>query len=103
MSVTREQIGSWLLASWDLPEAVTTSIRQQNAVDYDGEYSSYVKLLYLSNRLLRQQGLSDGPVDNIPDELYKELGLNEADVAKALRQLMRNDADIKELTALLGE
>lgn len=103
LSVTREQIGSWLLASWDLPEAVTTAIRQQNSPDYAGEHDQYVKLLYLSNRLLRQQGLSDGPVDDIPNELYQELGLKEEEVAKALRQLMRNDEDIKELTTLLGD
>jgi len=101
--VTREQIGSWLLASWDLPEAVTTAIRQQNSPDYAGEHDQYVKLLYLSNRLLRQQGLSDGPVDDIPNELYQELGLKEEEVAKALRQFMRNDEDIKELTTLLGD
>lgn len=102
LNTTREQIGSWLLSSWELPEAVTTAIRHQNSYDYEGEYSGYVKLLYLTNRLLREQGLSDGPVDNIPSEIYKELGLDEKEVAKALRQLMRNDEDIQELTALLG-
>lgn len=102
INTTREQIGSWLLSSWDLPETVTTAIRQQNSPNYEGEHSGYVKLLYLTNRLLREQGLSDGPVDNIPSELYQELGLDEKEVGKALRKLMRNDEDIQELTALLG-
>ena len=103
LSVTREQIGSWLLTSWDLPKPVTVAIRQQNSLDYAGEHHQYAKLLYLSNRLLRQQGLSDGPVSQIPDELYLSLGLNEGEVAAALRELMSNDSDIKELTALLGD
>ncbi|WP_286240496.1 HDOD domain-containing protein [Neptuniibacter halophilus] len=103
LSVTREQIGSWLLSSWDLPESVSTAIRHQNEPDYSGDHAGYVKLLYLSNRLLRQQGLSDGPLDEVPAELYAELGLKAEDVAKLLRQLMRNDEDIKTLTKQLGD
>ncbi|WP_415897167.1 HDOD domain-containing protein [Neptuniibacter sp. QD57_21] len=103
LSVTREQIGSWLLSSWELPAEVTTAIRHQNEPDYAGEHSNYVKVLYMANRLLRQQGLSDGPLEEVPEEMYVELGLKEPDVAKMLRRLMRNDEDIKELTALLGD
>ncbi len=103
LSVTREQIGSWLLASWDLPEAVTTAIRHQNNPNYEGEHAGYVKLLYLSNRLLREQSLSDGPVEPIADELYQELGLKEPEVAKTLRRLRRNENDIIELTSILGD
>lgn len=102
LSVTREQIGSWLLSSWDLPAAVTDTIRHQNELDYEGEHSQYVKIVYTANRLLRQQGLSDGPLEEVPDEIYAELGLKEPEVAKMLRRLMRNDEDIKELTALLA-
>ncbi|WP_415886246.1 HDOD domain-containing protein [Neptuniibacter sp. QD37_6] len=103
LSVTREQIGSWLLSSWELPEEVTIAIRHQNEPDYAGEHSNYVKVLYMANRLLRQQGLSDGPLEEVPEDMYEELGLKEPDVAKMLRRLMRNDEDIKELTALLGD
>ncbi|WP_415889625.1 HDOD domain-containing protein [Neptuniibacter sp. SY11_33] len=103
LSVTREQIGSWLLSSWELPAEVTTAIRHQNEADYSGEHSNYVKVMYMANRLLRQQGLSDGPLEEVPEEMYAELGLKEPDVAKMLRRLMRNDEAIKELTALLGD
>lgn len=103
LSVTREQIGSWLLSSWDLPEEVSTAIRHQNEPDYSGEHSGYIKVLYMANRLLRQQKLSDGPLEEIPPELYAELGLREEDVAKMVRSLMQNDEDIRELTALLGD
>ncbi|WP_050764189.1 HDOD domain-containing protein [Neptuniibacter caesariensis] len=103
LGVTREQIGSWLLDSWSLPKTVTTAIRHQNEADYQGEHSQYVKILFMANRLLRQQGLSDGPLEEVPEEMYAELGLKEPDVAKMLRRLMRNDDDIKELTALLGD
>ncbi|PIE20574.1 MAG: histidine kinase [Neptuniibacter caesariensis] len=103
LGVTREQIGSWLLESWKLPQPVTTAIRHQNNTQYEGEHDQYVQILYMANRLLRQQGLSDGPLDDVPEEIYAALGLKEKKVAKMLRRLMRNDGDIRELTALLGK
>ncbi|MCP4597319.1 HDOD domain-containing protein [Neptuniibacter sp.] len=103
LSVTREQIGGWLLSSWDLPEAVCTAIRHQNHADYDGEDKHYVKLLYLANRMLREQGLSDGPLEAVSDELYAELGLDRAQAEEVLQNLMSNDEDIKELTTALED
>lgn len=101
LSVTREQIGSWLLSSWDLPGEVCTAIRQQNNLEYTGEFHQYAKLLYLSNRLLRAEGLSDGPVEPISEQLYSDLGLNKVDVEQQLQTLMSNDADIRELIEML--
>jgi HD-like signal output (HDOD) protein len=101
LSVTREQIGSWLMSSWDLPEEVCTAIRHQNEPHYAGDYSASVKLLYLANRMLRQKGLSDGPLDEIPDELFAELGIERYQADLVLNNLMTDDADIRELTAVL--
>jgi HD-like signal output (HDOD) protein len=101
ISVTREQISSWLLSSWALPEDVCVAIRQQNHPDYVGEHDSYVKLLYLANRLLRAEGLSDGPVEDIPDHLFAELGLDRHEVDLLVQSLIENDDDIRELTSLL--
>ena len=101
LSVTREQIGSWLLSSWDLPDEVCSAIRHQNDPEYAGEFNLYAKLLYLSNRLLRSEGLSDGPVETIPDQLYSDLGLNKQDAEQQLQALMSNDSDIRELIEML--
>lgn len=103
LSVTREQIGSWLLSSWALPEPVCTAIRQQNNPDYIGDHDNYVKLLYLANRLLRERGLSDGPLETIPDDLYATLGLDRVEVEELLDNLMDNDEDIRELTSMLED
>lgn len=101
LNVTREQIGAWLLSSWTLPEEVCLAIRHQNDPDYDGPASAYVKLQYLTNRVLRENGLSDGPREPIPGELYMQLGLKPVDVRKALQHLQDNSEELNELTRLL--
>ncbi|MGH1462332.1 MAG: HDOD domain-containing protein [Neptuniibacter sp.] len=103
LGITREQIGSWLMSSWDLPEEVCTAIRYQNNKDYSGDYCHSVKLLYLTNRMLREKGLSDGPVEDIPESVFIELGIDRSGAMKKLAQLIENDEDIRELTAVLED
>ena len=103
LGLTREQIGSWLMSSWDLPEEVSTAIRYQNNADYEGDYSPTVKLLYLANRMLREKGLSDGPVEAIPDSVFMDLRIDRDQAAKKLAMLIQNDDDIRELTAVLED
>lgn len=103
LGLTREQIGSWLMSSWDLPEEVSTAIRYQNNADYEGDYSPTVKLLYLANRMLREKGLSDGPVEAIPDSVFMDLSIDRDQAAKKLAVLIQNDDDIRELTAVLED
>lgn len=103
LSVTREQIGSWLMSSWDLPEEVCTAIRYQNNADYEGDYSYSVKVLYVANRMLRERSLSDGPFEEIPESLFTELGLERYKADIILTNLMSNDEDIRELTSVLED
>lgn len=101
LNVTREQIGAWLLSSWSLPTEVCLAIRQQNNPDYDGPANRYAKLQYLTNRLLREEGLSDGPLEPIPGELYMQLGLKPVDAKKAIAELNDSREELLELTRLL--
>lgn len=101
LNVTREQIGAWLLSSWTLPEEVCLAIRHQNNPDYDGPAKLYAKLQFLTNRVLREQSLSDGPLEVIPGELYMELGLKPVHIKAALKQLQDSNEELNELTRLL--
>ena len=103
LGLTREQIGSWLMTSWDLPEEVSTAIRYQNNTDYEGEYSHTVKLLNLANRMLREKGLSDGPVEPIPESIFVDLSIDRDKAAEKLAILIENDEDIRELTSILED
>ena len=101
INVTREQIGGWLLSSWALPAEVCDAIRYQNQLEHAGDNAAYVKLLYLANRLLRQKGLSDGPLEDVSDELLADLGLSRKVANDTLKELLNDDAAIRELTKLL--
>lgn len=101
LNVTREQIGAWLLSSWSLPDEVCLAIRHQNNPDYDGPAKLYAKLQFLTNRVLREQGLSDGPLEVIPGELYMQLGLKPVHIKAAIQQLKDSSEELDELTRLL--
>jgi len=103
INVTREQIGGWLLSSWALPAEVCDAIRHQNELDYSGDNAAYARLLFVANRLLRQEGLSDGPLEPVSDELLAELGLSREVVEDVLKKLLSDDSAIRELTALLEQ
>ncbi|MGB0663128.1 MAG: HDOD domain-containing protein [Pontibacterium sp.] len=103
LNVTREQIGGWLLTSWSLPEPVCQAVRYQNSPEHAGEYEVYANIIKLSNTLLRLQALSDGPIEDVPEELLGALGLSQEDVNDAMESLTENQDSIKELTLLLEE
>jgi len=99
LHVTREQIGGWLLESWHLPAEVSVAVRHQNEPDYEGEHADYARLLYLSSQLLRQQGMSAGPVVTpLPEGLIEGLGLEQADITRALEGLKNNADSLSQLS-----
>lgn len=98
LNVTREQVGAWLLEGWSLPPEICVAVRRQNEPDYDGEHWHYARLAHLCNRLLRERGLSDGPVEPIPAELPASLGLTEEDLDRALEQVMAERDALGALT-----
>ncbi|MFW1678031.1 HDOD domain-containing protein [Pontibacter sp. JAM-7] len=103
LNVTREQIGGWLLSSWALPESVCTAIRHQNQPGYTGEHSVMAMILYLTNRLLRQEGLSDGPLEAPEPAVYEALGLTPEIAQVALDKLLIEDEAIRSLSTMLEQ
>ncbi|WP_207060820.1 HDOD domain-containing protein [Motiliproteus sp. SC1-56] len=101
INVTREQVGAWLMEIWKLPQEVCGAIRYQNDLGYDGEHAVYARLLNLALRVLRQNGIGDGPVGAIPADLYESLGLNPEQVQLAFEQINDKEKELEEMTRLL--
>ncbi len=76
LGVTREQLGSWLMQLWNMPEEVCTALRFQHEPEYQGENASYAALMFVAMRLLRQHGIGDGPLEAIPQQVFKHLQLD---------------------------
>ncbi|GGO87898.1 hypothetical protein GCM10011348_42140 [Marinobacterium nitratireducens] len=101
LNVTREQVGSWLLEGWSLPVEVCVGVRRQREPDYREEHWRYAALVSLSSCLLRQQGLSDGPITPLPAGLIGSLGLVPEQVEEALADILERRESLDELTRLI--
>ncbi|MGB0732497.1 MAG: HDOD domain-containing protein, partial [Pontibacterium sp.] len=102
LNVTRDQVAGWLLSSWSLPKEVCDGIRYQNNPEAAGEHEVYAKLMFITNRLLRERGLSDGPKEFVSDEMLESLGLTQRIVDDIADDLVKHDKAIRELTEILG-
>ncbi|MBR9885122.1 MAG: HDOD domain-containing protein [Oceanospirillales bacterium] len=102
INVTRDQIGGWLLESWNLPEEVYAAIRQQQVDEPEGDSEHYARLLHLSKQLLRREGLADGPIYELDPALYERLGLQVEQVDGAVAELVSSQEELNELTRTLS-
>jgi HD-like signal output (HDOD) protein/prolyl-tRNA editing enzyme YbaK/EbsC (Cys-tRNA(Pro) deacylase) len=99
LGISREQMGSWLMRYWDMPDELCTALRFQHDPTYDGEHSAYANLVYLSVRLLRQNGIGSGPAVEIPDELFTRLGLTRQKAEESVRKVLDAEAILRELAS----
>jgi HD-like signal output (HDOD) protein/prolyl-tRNA editing enzyme YbaK/EbsC (Cys-tRNA(Pro) deacylase) len=99
LGISREQMGSWLMRYWDMPDELCTALRFQHDPTYDGEHSAYANLVYLSVRLLRQNGIGSGPAVEIPDELFARLGLTRQKAEESVRKVLDAEAILRELAS----
>ena len=97
LGITREQIGSWLMDHWEMPEELVCALRFQQVPSYDGVHSVYANLLCLALRLLRLRGIGDGPLRPIPDELLARLKLSAAQAEQVVDQVLQAEAALREL------
>ena len=99
LGVTREQVGAWLMRHWDMPEEICCALRFQHDANYDGEYSAYPNLLYLTASLLRRNGLADGPALPLPDTLMARLGLSHEQANQVLEKILKAEAALREMAS----
>ncbi|MEH6565894.1 MAG: HDOD domain-containing protein [Halopseudomonas sp.] len=77
IGVTRDQIGSWLVRYWDMPEEISIALRHQHNPYYQGEEHVYANLVYLTLALLSRHQIGSGPEMPVPAALLERLGLTD--------------------------
>lgn len=96
IGVDRNQLASWLMGYWHMPETICTALRHQSDPTYDGEDAKYSSLLYLSNKLLQERGLvmgsSSGPID---ESVYERLQLDPKMANEAIDTLMESREELQ--------
>ena len=99
LGITREQIGSWLMRFWDMPEELSAALRFQHDPNYDGANHAYPNLVTLAVGLLRQRGIGMGPQIALPDELFERLGLSREKADDAVNKVLEAEAALRELAS----
>ncbi len=75
LGVTHEQIGAWLLKSWNLPAEICEATRWHHQEEYASPYAAYSNLIFLANHMLGTQFIGDSRPGNFPEAVLELLGL----------------------------
>lgn len=97
LQITREQICLWLMDLWNMPEEVKTTIRYQHDPSYSGKHCAYPNLIFMALRLLKQEGIGDAPLEEIPDELFKRYQLDRDEVMLKVKEIVDSSEEISAI------
>ena len=97
LGITREQLSSWLMEIWNMPDEIVVALRQQGNPDFEGENAAYAKLLFVAQRLLRQRGIGRGPKLEIPEHIFAELHLDPEKAEKAMDNIMESATELDNI------
>lgn len=102
LNITREQISSQLMACWQMPEEVVSALRWQSNPAHTGKHNIYAKMLFIATQLLRRNGLIDGPVDVIPDNLWEEVGVSPEKAEAVLLKVQEGEQELQAIARNLA-
>lgn len=102
LGTTHMQLGEWLMTHWGLPREMVTVAANHHNTDYSGFASMYVQLVGMVDRLLKTHGLSDADTEDVPELLFEQLGLEEAEVYEAIDQIVEGSAVLDSMVATLS-
>ncbi|CBL47312.1 conserved hypothetical protein [gamma proteobacterium HdN1] len=102
LDLTREQISSQLMGSWQMPAEIVAALRWQNYPAYQGPHARYAQLLFIATRLLGREGLMPSSPDAIPAGLMDELGLDPQRAEAALQKVRENEQDLQGIARNLA-
>jgi HD-like signal output (HDOD) protein/prolyl-tRNA editing enzyme YbaK/EbsC (Cys-tRNA(Pro) deacylase) len=81
------QLGEALLRHWHMPESICVIAKEHHSLTYKGEYSLYVKIIQITNQLLRQNGIGDGNMSGLSEQLLEPLGLTEQQILDCVKNI----------------
>lgn len=103
IGIDREQLGSWLMRIWNMPEEVSTALRHQHNQHYNGEYCKYANILFVAKHLLSKHGIGDAPLLDIPISMYQHLGLDQKDAEDAVANVVDCVQDIENMASNMAK
>ena len=101
LGISREQIGSWLMRQWGMPQELATALRFQHDPGYTASDAEYPNLICVAVGLLRNRGIGHGPCEPLPDALFERLGVTREKAEDAVSKMLEAEVLLRELTASL--
>lgn len=95
------QLGDWLLRSWHMPAVICVIAKEHHTVNYTGEYEAYVKIIQLTNQLLRAEGIGDGYLGDNNNLLLDYLGLTIEQVERIIQQIKQGTDSLDKMARSL--
>ena len=102
LGVRHDQLGAWLMRSWEMPDELTVVARWHHAEDYQGEHAGYLRVVMLVDRLLKPYTLSDAPSSEIEPALLNSLGLQREQALAALAAVLEAQPGLEKLAQQLA-
>jgi HD-like signal output (HDOD) protein len=102
LGITREQVVSLLLNSWNMPEEIVVAVRHQKNPHYEGLHSEYSGLLCLTQNLLSQHGVFPAPPLPVDDALYERLHITPEKAEEAIQRFLDSRDEVSAMANLLN-
>lgn len=102
LGVSHVELGAWLMQSWNMPDELTTAIRNHHDEEYVGPFAIYPNLVLLANRLLAAHRIGDEHSEDLPGDLLARLGLTEQDARAALEGVMEHAEGLEVMASRLA-
>ena len=97
LGVTGNQMASWLLSNWNMPQEVVVALRQQYNPEYNGEHATYSKLIYVANQMLANRGFGRAIQTEIPAILYTDLNLDLKTAEDTIDNILESGTDLNSI------
>jgi HD-like signal output (HDOD) protein len=91
---TKEQLGSWLLRYWSLPDNIWTAIRYSKKPHYYGEHAILAKLLYVSHQLCNDV--------EIEPEVLNQIGLSLEEAEACQQEVYQSSTELHKMADLIN-
>lgn len=101
LGIGHTHIGAWLMRSWQMPEAIVTTVREHHNEVHHGDHSHYVHLLVVADCLLKSHSIGDGPSRSVPPGSLNLLGLDLHRAMEITEQLIDEAEGLNGLAKLL--
>ena len=102
LDTSHNQIGKWLMESWNLPQEIIVSVSEHHNEEYTGPHADYSSLVLLSNQLLKSHNIGDADDDDINLTMLESLGISEEQAYSALEKTLEGREDLESMAKQLA-